>query len=135
MKIIFGTEGSDKSRMKVDTGFVKTLDCNYNWSYNGNAVRVGRGEEQAEHQEARLRPFRRSGSLSGNDPLFVSPDVSEDYGEERWKGIGVLREVIVVVVVFTERNSGTIRIISLRKASSRERKAYEEEIRNRLGAG
>ncbi len=37
----------------------KTLDCNYNWSYNGNTVRIGRGEEQAEHQEARLRPFKR----------------------------------------------------------------------------
>ncbi len=73
--------------------------------------------------------------FSGNDPLFVSQDISEDYGEERWKGIGVLREVIVVVVVFTERNCDTIRIISLRKAGSRERKAYEEEIRNRLGAG
>lgn len=70
----------------------------------------------------------------GSAPLFVSLDASEDYGEDRWKGIGVLEGVVVVVVVFAERGEDTIRIISLRKASSQERKAYEEEIKNRLGA-
>jgi len=44
-----------------------------------------------------------------------------------------LKEVVVVVVVFTERDSDSIRIISLRKANARERSAYEEEIKNRLG--
>ncbi len=73
--------------------------------------------------------------FTGNDPLFVAPDSREDYGEERWKGIGVLQGVVVVVVVFAERRDDTIRIISLRKANLREKKAYEEEIKNRLGAG
>lgn len=73
--------------------------------------------------------------FSGSDPLFVSLDACEDYGEDRWKGIGMLEGVVVVVVVFVERGEDTIRIISLRKASSQERKAYEEEIKNRLGKG
>ena len=73
--------------------------------------------------------------FTSNSPLFVSLDACEDYGEERWKGIGVLEGILVVVVVFAERGEDTIRIISLRKASSRERKAYEEEIKNRLGTG
>jgi len=73
--------------------------------------------------------------FSGNAPFFVSLDTCEAYGEDRWKGIGMLEGVVVVVVVFAERGEDTIRIISLRKASSRERRAYEEEIKNRLGAG
>lgn len=73
--------------------------------------------------------------FSSSAPLFVSLDECEDYGEERWKGIGVLEGVVVVVVVFAERGLDTIRIISLRKASSRERRTYEEEIKNRLGTG
>lgn len=73
--------------------------------------------------------------FSGGAPLFVSLDACEDYGEERWKGIGALEGVVVVVVVFVERGEDTIRIISLRKANSRERKAYEEEIKNRLDTG
>jgi uncharacterized DUF497 family protein len=73
--------------------------------------------------------------FSGIDPFFVSFEASEDFVEDRWKGIGVLKGVIVVVVVFAERDEGTIRIISLRKANYPERTAYEEEIKNRLGQG
>jgi uncharacterized DUF497 family protein len=49
------------------------------------------------------------------------------------KVVGVLQGVVVVVVVFTERDGDTIRVISLRKANSLEKKAYEKEIKNRLG--
>ena len=73
--------------------------------------------------------------FTGVMPFLVSLDTSKDYGEERWKGIGVLAAVVVVVVVFVERGENMIRIISLRKANSRERKLYEQEIKNRLGAG
>jgi uncharacterized DUF497 family protein len=38
-------------------------------------------------------------------------------------------------VVFTEPSPETIRIISLRKASRRERKQHEKAIQNRLEAG
>lgn len=44
-----------------------------------------------------------------------------------------LGDVVVVVVVFTERENDTIRVISLRKADARERKEFEAEIENRLG--
>lgn len=71
--------------------------------------------------------------FTGDAPLFVALDPCEEYGEERWIGIGVLEGIVVVVVVFTERDEDSIRIISLRKANSRERKAYEEGIKDRLG--
>jgi uncharacterized DUF497 family protein len=62
-------------------------------------------------------------------PMLVELDDREDYGEERWIGIGFLRD-IVVVVVFTERRKDTIRIISARKAGKHERKRYEQALTN-----
>jgi hypothetical protein len=60
-----------------------------------------------------------------DSPMLVRLDIREDYGEERWVGIGVTRGR-TVVVVFTERDDGeTIRIISLRKAKRYEREGYE----------
>ncbi len=73
--------------------------------------------------------------FTGSAPLLANLDACQDHGEDRWKGIGMLQGVVVVVVVFTERDDDTIRVISLRKANLREKKIYEEEIKNRLGAG
>lgn len=67
-------------------------------------------------------------------PLLVARDDRFDYGELRWIGVGLL-EGRVVVVAFTEREAGSVvRIISARKASSHERKAYEQFLQDRLGA-
>jgi uncharacterized protein len=65
-------------------------------------------------------------------PLRISIDDRQDYGEERWIGIGILNGR-VVIVVFTEPDAKTIRIISLRKALPYERKCYEQFLRDELG--
>jgi len=62
-------------------------------------------------------------------PMLVELDEREDYGEDRWIGIGILRS-IVAVVVFTEPRQDTIRIISARKANKHERKRYEQAVTN-----
>lgn len=49
-------------------------------------------------------------------------------------GIGML-DGRVVIVVFTEPDEQTIRIISLRKALPYERKRYEQYLRDELGQG
>jgi uncharacterized protein len=67
-------------------------------------------------------------------PMLVALDDREDYGEDRWVGIGFLRSRIVVVV-YTELETDAIRIISLRKALSHERQRYEQTLRDRLGPG
>ena len=66
--------------------------------------------------------------------LLFSPDVREDYGEKRWTGFGMIRGRIAHVV-FVERGTDTIRVISLRKASRRECKEYEKAVQDRLEAG
>ncbi len=65
-------------------------------------------------------------------PMRTALDTREDYGENRFVGIGFLGNRIVVIV-FAERGEDTIRIISLRKALKHERKKIEEAIRNGLG--
>lgn len=53
-------------------------------------------------------------------------DKGRDYGEERFKTLGLLG-FVTIVIIHTETED-EIRVISMRKASSRERKAYEEAI-------
>ncbi len=65
-------------------------------------------------------------------PMLVALDDREDYGEDRWIGIGMLRGQ-VVVIVFTETNEETTRIISARKALSHERRRYEQVLKDQLG--
>ena len=64
-------------------------------------------------------------------PILVDLDERDDYGEDRWIGTGII-DGRVVVVVYTEPNEQTTRIISLRKALSHERRCYEQYLKNRL---
>lgn len=65
------------------------------------------------------------------NPLLVDLDVREDYGEDRWVGIGLLKSAaIVAVVVFAERGPDTLRIISLRKATKHEKERYEKALKD-----
>jgi uncharacterized protein len=65
--------------------------------------------------------------------LLVRPDTREDYGEERWIGIGMMQGR-VAFAVFAAPSNDTIRIISLRKANHEERQEYEKAIQNGLEA-
>lgn len=65
-------------------------------------------------------------------PMVVELDERYDYGEDRLIATGMLDRRLVVLV-YTEPDEETIRIISLRKAFSYERKRYEQYLKNRLG--
>lgn len=60
-------------------------------------------------------------------PMLIERDERIDYGEDRWVGIGFLRNG-VAVVVWTERQGNVIRIISARKANRYERKRFEQYL-------
>lgn len=67
-----------------------------------------------------------------NNPMLRKTDKRFSYGEERYISLG-LTQKCVVLTVFTEPTEDIIRIISMRKATKRERKIYEQYLTNRLG--
>jgi uncharacterized DUF497 family protein len=67
-----------------------------------------------------------------DEPMLVEIDNREDYGEERFIGIGFLKNFIVIII-FTEPKEDTIRVISLRKALKYEREKFRKAITDRLG--
>jgi uncharacterized DUF497 family protein len=66
--------------------------------------------------------------LAFTEDAFVIPDDRENYGEDRYILLGLVRER-VVVIAFTIRDD-VIRVISMRKANKREQKSY---VQRRFG--
>ena len=62
-------------------------------------------------------------------PMVTFIDQRKEYGEDRCVGIGWLRDILAVIVL-TEPNEETIRIISARKAKRHEAHIYKQEIWN-----
>ncbi len=60
-------------------------------------------------------------------PTLTRADDRQDYGENRNISLGALSPDAVLVVVHTERRD-EIRLISARKANSRERKVYSDHL-------
>lgn len=66
-----------------------------------------------------------------HDPLHKSVLQGHIDHEERWETIGTIVGLVVVVVITTVRHADgrqVTRLISARRATRRERMAYEEEI-------
>lgn len=68
--------------------------------------------------------------ILGPLPFYARLDTRDDYGEDRWQGVGMLDATVVVVIVFTEPATNVVRIISMRKATKEERKLYEKRVKN-----
>lgn len=62
-------------------------------------------------------------------PMLIEEDPGQ-YGERRMVGIGILEGRVTVVVVYTEPDSQTTRIISMRKANRYEKDCFAEAIKN-----
>jgi len=65
--------------------------------------------------------------------MLTALDMRNTDDDDRWVGIGFLKN-FVAVVVFVE-SEDVIRIISLRKALKHERTRFEEALGSELGAG
>ena len=65
-------------------------------------------------------------------PLRTLLDTRQDYGEDRFFGLGLL-DSRVVAIAFTEPEEDTIRILSMRRALAHEKKQYEHYIKQILG--
>ncbi len=60
-----------------------------------------------------------------NDPLGLTVEDDSSAGESRWITVGMSAGGEMLVVVWTDRNDGE-RLISVRRASAKERKDYED---------
>ena len=60
---------------------------------------------------------------------MVIPDERFDYKEVRFVGYGYVNGRLMNVI-YTERSPSIIRIISFRKANSREKRLYEKSIKD-----
>jgi len=96
--------------------FVYTLTSDY----------LGRGKASRQPQEARTRFADAEELFDG--VTYTYEDDRLPYGEERFVTLGLLREV-VVSMVHTEK-ADHIHIVSMRKATKREREIYFESITN-----
>jgi uncharacterized DUF497 family protein len=70
--------------------------------------------------------FREATTVFGDPFAITFPDAEHSADEQRFLTIGVSATGQLLVVTHTERNE-TIRIISARPGTPRERKFYEEE--------
>jgi len=64
------------------------------------------------------------------DPLHLSVPDRQEHGEERWRTIGLVGSVALLVVIHTyveQDGEEVVRIISARQATGRERARYERE--------
>lgn len=71
-------------------------------------------------------------SLVFDDPVQLSIQGWHESGEERWKTLGLVSGVVILMVAHTYREDDTgkevVRIISARKATAHERQRYEQGI-------
>jgi uncharacterized DUF497 family protein len=91
------------------------------WTWDQRKSRANKGKHGLDFETA---------MLVFDDPLALSkPDFVAE--EERWRTVGVAGGVVVFVVHTwpeqDESGDSTGRIISARKATAHERKAYEED--------
>ena len=66
-----------------------------------------------------------------DDPLHISVPDRHEHGEERWKTIGLVGSVVILLVAHTygeENGEEIVRIISARKATQRERDRYQNDF-------
>jgi uncharacterized DUF497 family protein len=64
-----------------------------------------------------------------NHPVLTLLDEREPYDEDRWVAIGWI-QMLLGVVIYTERHDDIIRIISARKATQCEVRRYEQSFKN-----
>jgi uncharacterized DUF497 family protein len=75
------------------------------------------------NEQARGLPFSLVEDFDFDSAQIVE-DARRDYGEVRYRAVGMMNEV-VAVVVFTMRGEA-VRVISLRLVGRKEREKYEE---------
>ncbi len=90
-------------------------------------MRYAWDEEKNRRNRAKHGVSFETAQLVFEDPFSLSVNDEGVAGEQRWHTLGSIGGIVVLLVVHTsEEDTGTIRIISARKATPQERRRYEE---------
>ena len=83
-------------------------------------------EEKSRRNLAKHKIGFENASLVFEDPLALSVQDREVEGEERWQTLGTVSGTVLIVAhtYRDEKGDEVIRLISARRASARERRAY-----------
>ena len=82
-------------------------------------------QKAAGNQRKHAVQFEEAASAFQDDMFLVFADPDHSVDEERFIIIGESNRKRLLVIAYTERG-GSIRIISARRATTKERKVYEE---------
>ena len=96
-----------------------TPDGAFEWDESKNALNIAKHGVSVE-----------TASQIFKGPVYTATDERIDYGERRFVSVGAVENVVVLVVVHTDRDGHT-RLISARTASRKERQKYYDEIQKR----
>jgi len=98
--------------------------------YNATTVmRFTWDEDKNRRNLAKHKISFETASLVFDDPFHVSRLERVVEGEERWQTMGLIGAAVIVLVAHTygeEEDETVIRIISARKATSHERRHYDQ---------
>lgn len=70
--------------------------------------------------------FKVATGVFADPDRITAKDERFDYGEDRYVTLGMAQDGVLVVVTTNRDEGRTIRIISARKASTAERRAYDD---------
>ncbi|MGV0877728.1 BrnT family toxin [Martelella sp. FLE1502] len=100
-------------------------NCNYTWRMEFEWDRAKSQRNLEKHGisfEDACRIFE--------GPVLTKRDDRFEYGEARFTSIGSIENLLIIVVVHTDRN-GRTRLISARRANRRERALFNDAIKRK----
>jgi len=86
-------------------------------------------EKACRNKEKHNIDFDEAKTVFNDNLAYIFDDNWNSVGENRELIIGLSNKKRLLIVSFTERNNGVIRIISARLTTNKERKDYEQQRR------
>lgn len=86
-------------------------------------------EKACRNKEKHNIEFYEAKTVFNDNLAYIFDDNWNSVGENRELIIGLSNKKRLLIVSFTERNNGVIRIISARLTTNKERKDYEQQRR------
>ncbi len=96
--------------------------------HEGPAVHITWDPIKNDSNKVQHRLSFETASLVFKDPLVLTYQDRFTDGEMRWQTLGSVGSIVVLLVAHTYDDDLNIHIISARKATPQERKAYEAKI-------